>query len=62
MLLLSPVHLDQELRTKGDMVLINLISPGQQSLQAFGYLVQCKPALLPIFWAAGILYSSVMCL
>lgn len=40
MLLLSLVHLDQQLRTQRDNVLINLISPGQPSLQAFCYLGQ----------------------
>lgn len=52
----------QQLRTKGDKVLIILIPPGQQSLQAFSYLVQYKPALVSIFGAARTLYSSVMCL
>lgn len=56
------LHFDQHLSTRGDRVLINLISLWMQSLRDFGFLVQGKLAPLPKSWKARTLYSSTMCL
>lgn len=56
------LRFDQRLSTRGDWVLINLISLWMQSLQDFGFLVLDKPASLPTSWKAKTLYSSTMCL
>lgn len=56
------LHFDQRLSTRGDWVLINLISLQMQSLWDLGFLVLGKPASLPRSWKVRTLYCSTMCL